>query len=105
MLKGLKEKIVQTNEKEYSKIWINKWQLFVMFWCSIFFIADIVLNGAGHSVELCTTLVVSIAAVFVPYLAKSYFGKRNEEELKMIKEGYLEYSNEKETFDVDSEES
>ena len=93
MLRRLKEKITQTNEKEYSKIWINNWQKFVMFWCSVFFIADIILNGAEHSVELCTTLVISIAAVFIPYLAKSYFGKRNEEELKMVKEGYLdEYS-------------
>lgn len=56
-----------------------------MLWCSIFFIADIICNKAEHSVELCTTLVVSIAAVFVPYLAKSYFGKRNEEENKIFK--------------------
>ena len=76
-------------EKEYSKIWITRWQNFVMAWCSVFFIADIILNGAGHSVELCTTLVVSIAAVFIPYLAKSYFGKRNEEEIKLEKEGHI----------------
>lgn len=76
------------NEKEYSKIWISRWQNFVMLWCSIFFVADIICNKAEHSVELCTTLVVSIAAVFIPYLAKSYFGKRNEEELKMIQNEY-----------------
>lgn len=70
------------NEKEYSKIWITSWQYFVMFWCSVYFIADIVFNQAEHSVELCTTLVISIAAIFVPYLAKSYFGKKNEELLK-----------------------
>ena len=71
-----------SNEKEYSKIWITSWQYFVMFWCSVYFIADIVFNQAEHSVELCTTLVISIAAIFVPYLAKSYFGKRNEELMK-----------------------
>lgn len=78
------------DEKEYSKIWITRWQNFVMVWCSVFFVADIILNGAEHSVELCTTLVVSIAAVFVPYLAKSYFGKRNEEEIKLEKEGFCD---------------
>lgn len=75
-----------TSETEYSKIWITRWQNYVMVWCSVFFIADIIFNGAAHSVELCTTLVISIAAVFVPYLAKSYFGKKNEELLKSQKE-------------------
>ena len=70
------------NEKEYSKIWITCWKYFVIFWCSVYFVADIVFNQAEHSVELCTTLVISIAAIFVPYLAKSYFGKRNEELIK-----------------------
>lgn len=54
-----------------------------MVWCSVFFVADIVLNEAEHCVELCICLVSSIAVIFVPYLAKSYFGKRNEENNKM----------------------
>ena len=85
-----KIKKIWNNEKEYSKIWITSWQNFVMLWCSIFFIADIVYNHAEHSVELCTTLVVSIAAIFIPYLAKSYFSKRNEE---LIKNGYFNNEN------------
>ena len=64
-----------------------------MLWCSVFFIADIIFNGADHSVELCTTLVISIAAVFVPYLAKSYFGKKNEELLKNQKESCMDGEN------------
>lgn len=75
-----------------------------MLWCSIFFIADIILNGAEHSVELCTTLVVSIAAVFVPYLAKSYFGKRNEEEIKLEKEGLCSPDEMEENEDDSSDE-
>ena len=80
----LLEKVRQkwNNEKEYSKIWISTWQSFVMFWCSVYFVVDIIFNQAEHSVELCTTLVISIAAIFIPYLAKSYFGKRNEEWIK-----------------------
>lgn len=75
-------------KKEYSKMWITTWQFFVMFWCSIYFIIDIIFNKAEHSVELCICLVTSVAAIFVPYLAKSYFGKRNEEENKMIEKGF-----------------
>jgi len=76
-------------KKEYSKRWMTVWQYFVMFWCSVFFVADIICNQAEHCVELCICLVTSIAAIFVPYLAKSYFGKRNEEENKMIEKGVL----------------
>ena len=82
LLEKIKKK--WNNEKEYSKIWITGWQYFVMFWCSIYFTVDIIFNRAENSVELCTTLVISIAAIFIPYLAKSYFGKRNEEENKIF---------------------
>ena len=70
--------------KEYSKIWMNTWQYFVMFWCSIFFIADIICNKAEHCVELCICLVTSVAATFVVYLPKAYFGKRNQELNKLL---------------------
>ena len=55
-----------------------------MFWCSVFFVADIYYNQAEHCVELCVCLVTSIAASFAIYLPKAYFGKRNEEENKLI---------------------
>lgn len=55
-----------------------------MFWCSVFFIADIWYNQAEHCVELCVCLVTSIATSFAMYLPKAYFGKRNEEENKLI---------------------
>lgn len=83
------KRITGITKKEYSKQWMTGWQYFVMFWCSVFFIADIICNKAEHCVELCICLVTSIAAIFVPYLAKSYFGKRNEEENKMIAKGVI----------------
>lgn len=73
--------------REYSKIWMNTWQYFVMLWCSVFFVADIFYNQAQHCVELCICLVTSVAATFVVYLPKAYFGKRNEEENKIIQQG------------------
>ena len=69
---------------------MNTWQYFVMLWCSIFFIADIYFNQAQHCVELCITLVTSVAATFVVYLPKAYFGKRNEETNKLIESGVLD---------------
>ena len=74
--------------KEYSKIWMNTWQYFVMFWCSIFFIADIICNKAEHCVELCICLVTSVAATFVVYLPKAYFGKRNQEINKLLQSDF-----------------
>lgn len=68
---------------------MNTWQMFVMFWCSIFFVADIFFNQAEHCVELCICLVTSVAATFVVYLPKAYFGKKNEE-LNRIYESSLE---------------
>ena len=56
-----------------------------MFWCSIYFISDIYYHNAEHCMELCICLVTSIASIFIPYLAKSYFGKKNEELLKNLR--------------------
>lgn len=83
----MRKKSKKTNEKEYSKKWMDTWQIFVMIWCSVFFISDIVFNQAEHCVELCICLVTSVAATFVVYLPKAYFGKRNEEENKIIQQG------------------
>lgn len=79
-----RKKTKKQTPKEYSKRWLSLWQYFVMFWCSVFFIADIWFNQAEHCVELCVCLVTSIAATFAIYLPKAYFGKRNEEENKLI---------------------
>lgn len=84
LIKNRKQKNKKQTVKEYSKKWLNKWQYFVMFWCSVFFVADIYFNHAEHCVELCVCLVTSICASFVVYLPKAYFGKRNEEENKLI---------------------
>lgn len=81
---GRKQKKQKQTTKEYSKKWLDIWQYFVMFWCSVFFVADICFNHAEHCVELCVCLVTSIATSFAIYLPKAYFGKRNEEENKLI---------------------
>ena len=84
------------NVKEYSKTWMNKWQYFVMFWCAVFFASDIYFNHAEHCVELCITLVTSVAATFVVYLPKAYFSKRNEEFNNMVSNGIINMNQEDE---------
>lgn len=82
-------------KKEYSKSWLNRWQYFVMFWLSIFYIIDIIKNDAIHLETLSITLVTSIIAVIVPYFVKSYFGKKQEEIIRLQeKNDVIEDSNE-----------
>lgn len=82
-------------KKEYSKNWLNRWQYFVMFWLSIFYVIDIIKNDAIHLETLSITLVTSIVAVIVPYFVKSYFGKKQEEIVRLQeKNDVIEDSNE-----------
>ena len=82
-------------KKEYSKNWLNRWQYFVMFWLSIFYVIDIIKNDAIHLETLSITLVTSIVAVIVPYFVKSYFGKKQEEIIRLQeKNDVIEDSNE-----------
>lgn len=64
--------------KQHSKMWIDRWQWFVMFWVSVFNIVDIIFNKADHLLELCITLVTSIVATMIPFFAKSYFETKQE---------------------------
>lgn len=82
-------------KKEYSKNWLNRWQYFVMFWLSIFYVIDIIKNDAIHLETLSITLVTSIVSVIVPYFVKSYFGKKQEEIVRLQeKNDVIEDSNE-----------
>lgn len=83
-------------KKEYSKNWLDRWQYFVMFWLSIFYVTDIIKNDAIHLETLSITLVTSIVAIIIPYLIKSYFGKKQEEIVRL---------QEKNKFEEDSSES
>ena len=64
--------------KQYSKVWMTRWQAFVMFWLSVFFIADIYYNQCMHLETLCITLVTSIIGTVLGYFCKSYFETKAE---------------------------
>lgn len=77
-------------KKQYSKQWISRWQYFVMFWLSIFFIADTFFNHCEHLETLCITLVTSIIATMIPYFAKSYFETKQEKLMEITERGLKE---------------
>lgn len=77
-------------KKQYSKQWISRWQYFVMFWLSIFFIADTFFNHCEHLETLCITLVTSIIATMIPYFAKSYFETKQEKLMEITEKGLKE---------------
>lgn len=71
------------NKKQYSKQWMNRWQYFVMFWLSVFFVADCYFNHCEHLETLCITLVTSIIATMIPYFVKSYFETKQEKIMEL----------------------
>lgn len=77
------ERKAEKSKKQYSKQWISRWQFFVMFWLSVFFVADTFFNHCEHLETLCLTLVTSIIATMIPYFAKSYFETKQEKLMEM----------------------
>lgn len=76
--------------KQYSKVWMTRWQAFVMFWLSIFFIADIYFNQCEHLETLCITLVTSIVATMIPYFAKAYFETKEQKKMEAFMSSEVE---------------
>lgn len=68
----------QVNKKQYSKVWMTRWQLFVMFWLSVYFIVDIIYYKAININNIIIALVTSIVATVIPYFCKSYFETKEE---------------------------
>lgn len=81
---------MEKSKKQYSKQWISRWQYFVMFWLSIFFIADTFFNHCEHLETLCITLVTSIITTMIPYFAKSYFETKQEKLMEITERGLKE---------------
>lgn len=77
---------------EYSKLWVTLWQIFCMFWISVYLVSDIKQNQGLNSSTIVQSLIVSIVAIFIPYLAKAFLGKMKEEETR-LKEIELENTN------------
>lgn len=83
-------------KKQYSKQWMTRWQVFVMFWLSVFFGADTYFNHCEHLETLCITLVTSIIATMIPYFVKSYFETKQEKLMESQNRDFEEESEGKE---------
>lgn len=81
-------------KKQYSKQWMTRWQVFVMFWLSVFFSADTYFNHCEHLETLCITLVTSIIATMIPYFMKSYFETKQEKLMESQNGNFEEESEE-----------
>lgn len=90
----MKSSFSEKAKKQYSKQWMTRWQVFVMFWLSVFFSADTYFNHCEHLETLCITLVTSIIATMIPYFVKSYFETKQEKLMESQSRDFKEESEE-----------
>lgn len=68
----------------FSKVWVDRFAWISCIWITILIIAP--LFGAPAQETLGVAIITGVVGVLVLYLVKSYFGKRNEEEIKLQRE-------------------
>lgn len=76
--------------KEYSKQWMTRWQIFSIIVISLYVVVDLIqsftMDREIHIGELCMLMITSVIATIIPYFAKAYFGKRNEETTRLAEQ-------------------
>lgn len=68
----------------FSKVWVDRFAWISCIWITILIIAP--LFGAPAQETLGVAIITGVVGVLLLYFVKSYFGKRNEEEIKLQKE-------------------
>ena len=68
----------------FSKVWVDRFAWISCVWITILIIAP--LFGAPAQEKLGVAIITGVVGVLLLYFVKSYFGKRNEEEIKFQKE-------------------
>lgn len=69
--------------KQYSKVWMTRWQVFCMVWISIYLGVDIVINKGINVNNIVVLLVSSIIASLIPYFAKSYLETKEDKKMQL----------------------
>lgn len=69
--------------KQYSKVWMTRWQVFCMVWISIYLGVDIVINKGLNVNNIVVLLVSSIIASLIPYFAKSYLETKEDKKMQL----------------------
>lgn len=70
-------------QKQYSKVWMTRWQIFCMFWISVYLGVDIIYNNGGNVNNIVVLLVSSIIASLIPYFAKSYLETKEDKKMQL----------------------
>lgn len=68
----------------FSKVWVDRFAWISCAWITILVVAP--LFGAPAQESLGVAIITGVVGVLLLYFVKSYFGKRNEEEIKLQKE-------------------
>ena len=81
--------------KQYSKVWMTRWQVFCMVWISIYLGVDIVINKGLNVNNIVVLLVSSIIASLIPYFAKSYLETKEDKKMQLEQ---LKYQNSQNSY-------
>ena len=69
--------------KQYSKVWMTRWQIFCMFWISVYMITDIIYNKALNINNVIVLLISSVIASLIPYFAKSFLETKEDKKMRL----------------------
>lgn len=81
--------------KQYSKVWMTRWQVFCMVWISIYLGVDIIINKGLNVNNIVVLLVSSIIASLIPYFAKSYLETKEDKKMQLEQ---LKYKNSQNSY-------
>lgn len=69
--------------KQYSKVWMTRWQVFCMIWISIYLTIDCIYNKGANVNNIVVLLISSIIASLIPYFAKSFLETKEDRRIQL----------------------
>jgi hypothetical protein len=72
--------------KQYSKVWMTRWQFFSMFNIQLYIIADIFYNRAININNVVIALISGVIISLIPYFAKSFLETREDKKIQLERE-------------------
>lgn len=69
--------------KQYSKVWMTRWQVFCMIWISIYCGVDVIYNKGENVNNIVVLLISSIIASLIPYFAKSFLETKEDKKMQL----------------------
>lgn len=72
--------------KQYSKVWMTRWQFFSMFNIELYIIADIIYNRAININNVVIALISGVIVSLIPYFAKSFLETKEDKKIQLERE-------------------